>query len=265
MPKGTEMDQTIRVESRHGYRVIVLNRPDKMNALNEPLLHALIAALDAAETDPGCRAVLLTGTGRAFCSGADLTMIAPRIDVSEQIERTWNPLARKLHTLSVPTVAAVNGVAAGAGANLALNCDIVVAGRSARFVQAFSRIGLIPDCGGTFHLPRLVGAARARALAMLAEPVSAEQAETWGMIWRAVDDETLATEAETLAAQLATLPTQALVLTRRAFSAASANSFDAQLDVERDLQREAAKTPDFIEGVQAFLEKRAPAFTGRKA
>jgi 2-(1,2-epoxy-1,2-dihydrophenyl)acetyl-CoA isomerase len=162
----------------------------------------------------------------------------------------------------MPTVCAVNGVAAGAGANFALGCDIVLAGRSARFVEAFAKIGLIPDCGGTFLLPRIVGEARARGMAMLAEPIDAARAEAWGLVWRVVDDEALLEEAEKLAAYLAVQPTHALVLTRRAIAASAANSFDAQLDLERDLQREAGRTKDFAEGVCAFFEKRPPAFTG---
>jgi len=259
------MSELIRVESRAGYRVIALNRPDKMNALTPALIADLIAALSDAEADPACRAIVLTGSGRAFCAGADLAGVTPDGDLGAAIDRSWNPLARKLHNLIVPSVAAVGGVAAGAGANLALGCDIVLAGRSAVFIQAFSKIGLIPDAGGTYYLPRLVGEGRARALAMLAEPVSAERAEAIGMIYRAVDDATLLAEAEALAARLAALPTQALLLTRRAYAASNANSFDAQLDTERDLQRQAGYTPDFAEGVRAFLEKRPPVFTGKRA
>jgi 2-(1,2-epoxy-1,2-dihydrophenyl)acetyl-CoA isomerase len=256
------MDDRILVDACPSYRVLTLNRPDRMNALDDGTIHALLAALDAAEADASCRALLLTATGRAFCAGADLSSIKPPADLGDVVERSWNPLARKLHTLRMPTICAVNGVAAGAGANLALGCDIVLAARSAKFIQAFSKIGLIPDCGGTFHLPRLVGDGRARALAMLAEPVEADQAAEWGMIWRVVEDEALASAACALAAHLAALPTQALVLTRQAMAGSASRSFDAQLDLERDLQRKAGNTPDFHEGVQAFLEKRPPRFTG---
>jgi 2-(1,2-epoxy-1,2-dihydrophenyl)acetyl-CoA isomerase len=256
-------EEVIRTEARDGWRVITLNRPDRMNALNGAALRELTAALAEIGRDPTCRALLITGAGRAFCAGADLTGITASADLGADIEQTWNPAARALQAVPVPTVCAVNGVAAGAGANLALGCDIVLAARSAVFVQAFSRIGLVPDCGGTHHLPRLIGEARARAIALLAEPVGAEQAEQWGMIWRAVDDTTLMAEAETLTTRLAAGPTQAYVLTRRAFAAAAANTLDRQLDVERDLQREAGRTADFAEGVRAFLEKRPAVFIGR--
>ena len=258
------MDQSVLSETKPSYRIVTINRPERLNAMDRETVLALIAALDAAEADPACRALILTGAGRGFCAGADLA--APRkpgTHAGNSIEETWNPLARRLHNFRMPTIAAVNGVAAGAGANVALGCDIVLAAKSARFLQAFAKIGLVPDCGGTFHLPRLVGEARARALAMLALPVMAEQAEKWGMIWQAVDDATLMEEAETLAAHLATQPTHALVLTRKALRANL--PFDAQLDLERDYQAEASRTPDHKEGKQAFLEKRPPIFTGAKA
>jgi len=257
------MNELIRVEQRPGYRIIALNRADKMNAITPELIAGIIAACDAAEADPECRALILTGTGRAFCAGADLGGIAPDGDLGAAIDRSWNPLARKFHTLRMPSIAAVNGVAAGAGANLALGCDIILAAKSASFIQAFSKIGLIPDAGGTYHLPRLVGEGRARALALLAEPVAAERAEAMGMIWRAVDDAQLMPEAESMAARLAKAPTQALLLTRQAYAASNTNSFDQQLDLERDLQRKAGHTPDFQEGVAAFLAKRSPVFTGK--
>jgi 2-(1,2-epoxy-1,2-dihydrophenyl)acetyl-CoA isomerase len=256
---------TILVETRPGYRVITLNRPERLNALTLEMAEALSAALAAAEADQSCRALLITGAGRAFCAGQDLTAIigmAP-VEIARLIDH-YHPLVRKLRALALPVICAVNGVAAGAGANLALACDIVLAARGASFVQAFARIGLVPDCGGTWFLPRLIGMARARALAMLAEPLSAATAAEWGMIWRVVEDDRLMTEAHALAARLAGEATIGLALTKRAFDAAEANSLDDQLDLERDLQAKASASPDHAEGVRAFLEKRPPVFTGRR-
>ena len=258
---------TILVEKYAGYRQITLNRPDRLNALTAGMGGALMAALAEAEADPGCRAILVTGAGRGFCAGQDLADVAVTDagppDLKSLIDH-YNGLIRKLRSIEMPVVCAVNGVAAGAGANLALACDIVLAARSANFIQAFSRIGLIPDCGGTWLLPRLVGAARARALAILAEPLSAARAAEWGLIWQAIDDDRLMTEAHTLTARLAKQATIGIALTKRALDAAAANTLDAQLDLERDLQQEAAHTPDYAEGVRAFLEKRAPNFTGKR-
>jgi 2-(1,2-epoxy-1,2-dihydrophenyl)acetyl-CoA isomerase len=263
------MGTTVRVERHGGWWVLTLDRPDKLNSFTEAMHAELMAALVDAEADPACRALLLTGAGRGFCAGQDL---GDRVmgdgappDLGDTLERLYNPLIRKLRALRMPVVCAVNGVAAGAGANVALACDIVLAARSARFIQAFAKIGLVPDSGGTWLLPRLVGAARARALALLAEPVPAEQAEAWGMIWKAVDDAALMDEARRLTAHLAAQPTRALALIKRALDAAEANGLDAQLDLERDLQREAGRTPDYAEGVRAFMAKRPPVFTGRAA
>jgi 2-(1,2-epoxy-1,2-dihydrophenyl)acetyl-CoA isomerase len=257
---------TILVETRPFYRLITLNRPDRLNALNLAMAEALLAALAAAEADPGCRALLLTGSGRGFCAGQDLNAIVdlPAAEIPALIDH-YHPLIRRLRASPLPIVCAVNGVAAGAGANLALACDIVLAARSASFVQAFARIGLIPDCGGTWVLPRLVGMARARALALLAEPLPAETAAAWGLIWQAVDDDKLLGEAAALAGRLANGPTSAFGLTKRALNAAATNDLDRQLDLERDLQAAAAASPDHAEGVRAFLAKRAPAFTGKQS
>jgi 2-(1,2-epoxy-1,2-dihydrophenyl)acetyl-CoA isomerase len=258
---------TLLVEKHAGYRQLSLNRPDRLNALNTEMHGALMAALGEAENDPDCRAILLTGAGRAFCAGQDLGDVAVKDgevpDLKAVLER-YNALVRKLRGIAMPVVCAVNGVAAGAGANLALACDIVLAGKSANFIQAFSRIGLIPDCGGTWFLPRLVGAARARALTILAEPLPAERAAEWGLIWRAVDDGALMEEAHKLAGRLASQATIGIALTKRALDAAETNTLDTQLDLERDLQDEAGHTPDYAEGVRAFTEKRAPNFTGRR-
>lgn len=258
---------TVLVETHETYRQITLNRPDRLNALNTEMHGALMAALSEAEADPQCRAILLTGAGRGFCAGQDLGDVAVKDDgppdLKAVLER-YNALVRKLRGLAMPVVCAVNGVAAGAGANLALACDIVLAARSANFIQAFSRIGLIPDCGGTWFLPRLVGAARARALAILAEPLPAERAAEWGLIWRAVDDDKLLGDAHALAGRLASQATIGIALTKRALDAAETNTLDAQLDLERDLQDEAGRTPDYAEGVRAFAVKRTPNFTGRR-
>ena len=251
-----------------GVLTLTLNRPQRLNALDGTLIEALSAAIERAGTDPECRAVLITGAGRGFCAGADLAnrAFAPsraRPDLGEALEKGLNPIIRGIRNLPKPVVCAVNGPAAGAGANIALACDIVLAAKSAQFLQAFARIGLIPDAGGTFVLPRLVGDARARALMMLAEPIGAEQAEAAGMIYRAVDDEDLMGEARTIAERLAAAATQALGLIKRALAASPANSLDAQLDLERDLQREAGRGNEYEEGVRAFLDKRPANFHGK--
>jgi 2-(1,2-epoxy-1,2-dihydrophenyl)acetyl-CoA isomerase len=262
------VDATVLLEVAEGAATITLNRPDKLNAFTEAMHHELAQAFDRIEADPAIRAVLLTGAGRAFCAGQDLSDRVVRDgdappDLGSTLDRLYNPLIRRICRLPRPVVCAVNGVAAGAGANIALNCDIVLAARSARFIQAFCKLGLVPDAGGTYALPRLVGVARARGLALLGEPLTAEQAEAWGLIWRAVDDDRLMAEATILARHLATQPTFGLGLTKRALLASATNSLDAQLDLERDLQREAGRSEDYREGVAAFLAKRPAVFKGR--
>ena len=254
--------EEVQVLRRQGWHLLTLNRPDRLNACNPAMHSALLAALEAAEADVTCRAVLLTGAGRGFCAGQDLEAVDA--DLGRTLDETYNPLVRKLRALPLPVVCAVNGVAAGAGANLALACDIVLAARSATFIQAFIKIGLVPDSGGSFFLPRLVGEARARALAMLGEAVTAERAEQWGMIWKCVDDAALLAEAEALTAGLAAQPTLALAQIKRMFAVSGDNDLDTQLDLERDLQREAGQSSDYAEGVRAFRAKRPPVF-GRRA
>lgn len=258
------MAEELIVQTEGAVRVLKLNRPDKLNPLNAAMHEALAAAFADIEADESVRAVLLTGEGRGFCAGADLNQSigSGTRDLGAAIDRHYNPLVRRMRALPKPIVAAVNGVAAGAGANLALAADIVIACDSANFTQAFIRIGLIPDAGGTYFLPRAVGDARARGLAMLGETITARQAADWGLIWRCLPDEGFLAAALAMATDLAARPTQALAAMKQAFNAAGANSLDAQLDVERDLQRRMGRTHDFMEGVRAFGEKRKPVFTG---
>ena len=262
--------ETVLVAKSGGVTRLTLNRPDKLNAFTTGMHAELRAALEAAGSDGQCRAVVLTGAGRAFCAGQDLAETRPAgdgvvPDGGSRLEQWYNPLVRLITTLEKPVIAAVNGIAAGAGANVALACDLVFAARSASFLQAFTRIGLVPDASGTWTLPRLVGPARARGLTILAEPLPAEKAEAWGLIWKAVDDDKLEAEVAAVAGKLALAPTYALGLTKRAIAQSSTNTLAQQLDLERDLQRLAGASPDAAEGIRAFLEKRPPKFTGRSA
>ncbi len=262
------MGDTIQVTAAGDVTEITLNRPDRLNSYNAEMHGALRAALDGAARG-NSRAVLLTGAGRGFCAGQDLgdrdpaTMDAPP-DLSETLKTYYNPLIRQIRGLEMPVICAVNGVAAGAGANIALACDIVLAADSARFIQSFAKVGLVPDGGGTWSLTHLVGEARAKALAMTATPLSAALAADWGLIWKAVPDEDLMAEARSLAASLAAGPTVGLALTKRAIQAASANTLDHQLELEAQSQKICGATPDYAEGVSAFLQKRPPVFTGRR-
>jgi 2-(1,2-epoxy-1,2-dihydrophenyl)acetyl-CoA isomerase len=258
---------TVLVSRQPGITRLTLNRPDKLNAFSRAMNAELREALAAAANDPECRVVVLTGAGRAFSAGQDLAdaSLGSTGDAGRLLEDAYNPLIKMITSLEKPIIAAVNGVAAGAAANIALACDLVYAAHSASFLQAFARIGLVPDAGGTWVLPRLVGPMRARGLAMLAEPLPAQTAQDWGLIWKCVDDDKLEAEVAAVAAKLAVAPTYALALAKRALAASSTNTLAQQLDLERDLQRLAGASPDAREGISAFLEKRSPSYTGRKA
>ncbi|KZL18983.1 1,2-epoxyphenylacetyl-CoA isomerase [Pseudovibrio axinellae] len=262
-------EQSILVDVKDTYHVITLNRPDKLNSFNDEMHRALYAALEAADADESCRAILLTANGKGFCAGQDLgdrvkpSADAPPPDLTQTIGAYYNPLIRKLSSLTIPVVCAVNGVAAGAGANIAMACDIVVASEKAKFIQAFAKIGLVPDSGGTYFLPRLVGSARARGLALLGTPISAAQAQKWGMIWKTASAETFLEEATTMTQELSVGPTVGLGLIKQALIASEDNSLDEQLDLECDYQGQAGRTPDYLEGVTAFMEKRAPKYSGK--
>ena len=259
--------QTILLSIEQGVARITLNRPEKLNSFNTTMHTEVRDALDRV-TKEAARVLILTGAGRGFCAGQDLNdrTIAANgqpPDLGASIERFYKPLVLALRNLPMPVIGAVNGIAAGAGANIALACDLVIAARSASFVQSFSKIGLVPDSGGTWFLPRLVGNARAMGLALLAEKLPAEQAAQWGLIWRCVDDSEFAQAIDLLAAQLASAPTTALALAKRAIYESSGRDLEGQLNQERDFQRELGGTHDYVEGVAAFVEKRTPMFTGR--
>lgn len=258
--------ETIKFVLENGVAKLTLNRPDRLNSFTVQMHEEVADALDRTNTG-GARALLITGAGRGFCAGQDLSdrAVMPSsggVDLGHSVETYYNPLIRKITALKMPVIAAVNGVAAGAGANIALACDIVLAAKSAKFIQSFANIGLIPDSGGTWVLPRLVGQARALGLALTGDPLTAQQAEQWGLIWKCVDDDELRATAATLAEKFAAGPTLGLAATKLRIREAGLNSLDAELDAERDTMRTLGRTSDYAEGVAAFIEKRKPVFTG---
>jgi 2-(1,2-epoxy-1,2-dihydrophenyl)acetyl-CoA isomerase len=258
---------TILFSVDSGIARLTLNRPDKLNSFNTQMHGEVRDALDRVRIGDA-RVLVLTGAGRGFCAGQDLSDRAvapgsPGVDLGESIDKYYKPLVLALHTLPMPVIAAVNGVAAGAGANIALACDLVIAARSASFVQAFSKLGLLPDSGGTWTLPRLVGNARALGLTLLGNKLPAEDAAAWGMIWQCVPDAELGPAVDALAQQLAVAPTRGLAWTKAAIHGSGQHSLAEQLDIERDAQRELGRSADYAEGVAAFAEKRTPRFTGR--
>jgi 2-(1,2-epoxy-1,2-dihydrophenyl)acetyl-CoA isomerase len=259
--------QSILFELNEGIARLTFNRPERLNSFTGEM-HAEVRAALGRTKDAGARVLVITGAGRGFCAGQDLNdrAVAPGSaapDLAESIEKNYKPLVLKLRELPMPVIAAVNGVAAGAGANIALACDLVIAARSASFVQAFVKLGLVPDSGGTWFLPRLLGPARALGLAMLGEKLPAEQAAAWGLIWRCVEDTELTAVVDALAAQLAQAPTRGLARTKQAIYEGLTRTLAQQLDIERDYQGELGHSSDYAEGVAAFIAKRAPQFTGR--
>ena len=264
---GTVSDQNILFDVSAGVARLTFNRPERLNSFNTAMHEEVHAALAAVKT-AGARVLVITGAGRGFCAGQDLNdrAVAPggaAPDLAASIEKHYKPLILALRELPLPVIAAVNGVAAGAGANIALACDLVIAARSASFVQAFAKLGLVPDSGGTWFLPRLVGSARALGLALLGEKLSAEQAAAWGLIWRCVEDTEFAPVVESLALQLAAAPTRGLARTKQAIYEGMNRTLREQLDIERDYQGELGRSADYAEGVAAFTAKRTPRFTGR--
>ncbi|MBC7453542.1 MAG: 2-(1,2-epoxy-1,2-dihydrophenyl)acetyl-CoA isomerase [Massilia sp.] len=259
--------ENIQFQIENGIAVLTLNRPDKLNSFTQAMHLEVRAALAALIAERSARVLVLTGAGRGFCAGQDLSDRAVEpgaegVDLGHSVETFYAPLVMTLKSLPMPVICAVNGVAAGAGANLALACDIVLAAKSASFVEVFCKLGLIPDTGGTWHLPRLVGHARAMGMAMLGEKISAEKAEQWGLIWKCVADETLMEEAMAMAKHFSTAPTKGLAFTKRAIEASFGNSLPEQLKLEGEMMRELGYSHDYREGVAAFIAKRAPSFSG---
>ncbi|MDM5176647.1 2-(1,2-epoxy-1,2-dihydrophenyl)acetyl-CoA isomerase PaaG [Massilia sp. DJPM01] len=259
--------ENIKFQIGHGIATLTLNRPDKLNSFTQAMHLEVRSALAAVQADPTVRVLLLTGAGRGFCAGQDLSDRAVEpgaegVDLGHSVETYYAPLVMTLRSLPMPVICAVNGVAAGAGANLALACDIVIAAKSACFVEVFCKLGLIPDTGGTWHLPRLVGHARAMGMAMLGEKIPAELAEQWGLIWKAVADTALMDDAMAMAEHFAVAPTKGLAFTKRALQASYANTLPEQLKLEGDMMRELGYSHDYREGVTAFIEKRTPHFMG---
>jgi len=258
------MSSSVLFEVKHGVASLTLNRPDKLNAFNREMALALQKRLDDCASDPAIRCVYLTGSGKAFCAGQDLSEVTgqnmPGFD--KLLSEHYNPIVARIRKIEKPVLAGVNGVAAGAGANIALCCDIVVAAQSASFIQAFSKIGLIPDNGGTYFLPRLIGWQKASALMMLGDKVNAHDAERWGMIYKVFTDEEFVASSVSMAESLAQMPTRGLALTKQALNSSFTNSLTSQLAVENEAQQQAAKTSDCNEGIKAFMEKRVPVFKG---
>lgn len=260
--------ENIKFEVADGIARLTLNRPDKLNSFTSEMHAELRVALDSIQNDASVRVLVLTGAGRAFSAGQDLAdpdmaMVDGKMpDIGNLVEKNYKQLILRLQNLRVPTIAAVNGIAAGAGASVALACDLAIATKSASFLQAFSKIGLIPDTGGTWFLPQRVGMARAMGLALLADKLPAEKAAEWGLIWECTEDADFAARVDALAKQLSTAPTKALVRTRQAMHAAPGHTLEQQLSFEGGFMRELGWSPDYAEGVAAFMEKRAPKFTG---
>lgn len=262
------MYDTILFTIDGGVAKLTLNRPDRLNSFNEQMHADIARAFDAIDADKSVRVLLLTGAGRGFCAGQDLSDVGVSpadgpVNLGDKVQRLWAPLIRRLVGFTFPTVCAVNGVAAGAGCSIAIACDIAIAAKGAKFIQSFAGIGLVPDSGATWHLPRLIGQARALGITMTGQPITAEQAEQWGLIWRTVDDDKLITEADALVGKFAHAPTRGLARTKQLIRGSWNRTLDQSLDVERDGMHELGSSEDYAEGIAAFLAKRPPNFAGR--